>query len=165
TTRYVLDVVSRLMAPFTPFFAEEIYSQVKELDAPESVHLVDWPTGNEVKVNLIKDMEVVRDIVSEALKLREAAGIKVRQPLSRLSINQSELSGQSDLLQVIADEINVKEVIVDESQTDKVVLNTDITPELQQEGHMRELTRFIQGLRKDAGLSPDDRIVLHLSDT
>jgi len=146
TTKYVLLTLAKVMAPFTPFFAEELYQNVG--GEKESVHLEDWPTSGKIDEKLLKDMETVRAIASKGLEARMAAKINVRQPLSVYSTTSVVL--EAGLTDLIKDEINVKEISYAAS-IDKLV--TDITPELKEEGDLRELLRKIQDLRKEKGLS------------
>ncbi|MEA3322605.1 MAG: isoleucine--tRNA ligase, partial [Patescibacteria group bacterium] len=90
TLHYVLIELSKVMAPFTPFIAEEIY---RNLANDESVHLEDFPVSNEKYIDkgLSEQMHSVRDIISEGLKLRSRTQIKVRQPLSELKIEKEKL--------------------------------------------------------------------------
>ena len=106
-------------------------------------------------------MRAVRSIVSTALEARVQASIKVRQPLPSLSIKQ-ELAPQ--YLELIKDEVNVKEVIVDMAQDTEIILDTELSEELKLEGDMRELLRAIQEARKEAGLAPKDLAVAHIPD-
>jgi isoleucyl-tRNA synthetase len=145
------------MAPFMPFTAEYIY---KELNGNlESVHLEDWP---EVRKELIDQkvldyMQITRKIVELGLAERAEKNIKVRQPLSELRIKNQELS--QEYLDLIKDEVNVKEVVCEKVTGDLAVkLDLEITPELIQEGLLRELVRTINGMRKNAGLTIGDRI-------
>jgi isoleucyl-tRNA synthetase len=108
TTRFVLVELMKYMAPFTPFFAEDIYRTLKTSSDPESVHLTTWPTAEAVDETLLADMSKVREVVSIALQVRSKANIKVRQPLASLVI-QEDLS--NELRAIIADEVNVKEII------------------------------------------------------
>jgi isoleucyl-tRNA synthetase len=165
TTRFVILTLSKLMAPFTPFFAETLYKGVGgEL---ESVHLEAWPDMAVKRLEngdnkILEEMEEVRKIVTLALEARAKAGVKVRQPLSELKIKDKKLSGE--LLGLIADEVNVKEVVADENISSGVELDTKITPELQKEGELRELVRRIQELRKEKGLKPGELAVLVVSE-
>lgn len=161
TTRYVLLTVAKIIAPFVPFIAEDVYQRAG--GARESVHLESWPVVVHKKSNVLAEMEVVRGLVTKTLELRTNAGIKVRQPLARITIADATLSGNQALLDILKDEVNVKEVLCDTAQQDAVVLDTVITDTLKQEGYAREIMRFVQGMRKDAGLTPDDVITLHLS--
>lgn len=158
TMRHVLLTLSKLLAPFTPFFAEELYAAAG--GEQESVHLEGWPeelgTGNGEQI--LGEMKEVRDVVSKALEARMAAGIKVRQPLARLSLGpvHGALKNNDALQQLVKDEVNVKEIVFGGESGLDVSLDTDITPELQKEGDVRELVRAIQDFRKESGLTPSD---------
>ena len=155
TLHYVLVELSKLMAPFTPFIAEEIY---KNLTGEESVHLADFPVANEKMIDekLNQEMEQARIIITEALQLRAKAGIKVRQPLNKFSIFNFQFS--KELEEIIKEEINVKELGLDRKERDEMILDTEITEELKLEGQAREIIRFIQEMRKEAGYEVDNRI-------
>lgn len=169
TTRYVLKRFATLAAPTVPFVAEEVFLAVRESVDPESVHLASWPEaprglfGFSKKKDmsaLIHDMEVVREASSEALKVRQAANIKVRQPLARLTLKDTALQGKEALIELVRDEVNVKEVAFDETIAEGALLDTVITPELKEEGNVRELIRFVQDLRKKAGFEASDSAIL-----
>lgn len=159
----VLGVLSRLLAPFTPFFAEILHAKLSLTDS-ESVHLSDWPAPmkNFDDQELLKAMAEVRRLASIALAKRAEAGIKVRQPLGELRIKNKELRGLKNvaLLEILAEEINVKKIILDVDLKEEMELDTVVTPELREEGIIRELTRAIQDLRQRAGLKQKDRIAL-----
>ncbi len=154
TTRFVLNNLARIMAPFTPFYAEMIWQSVKTEDDKESVHLADWPKQFSVDKTLISKMVEVRALVSKALELRARANIKIRQPLSELKIKNNKF--ENDLLEIVKDELNVKEIVSDNKISEELELNTQITRELEIEGEMRELVRSIQEKRKELGLTPKD---------
>jgi isoleucyl-tRNA synthetase len=160
TTRRVLLQLAQVMAPFTPFISEMIHQGLNGTE--ESVHLTQWPVSERVDAEVIAQMQQTRDITSLALERRMAAGIKIRQPLSKLKI-KSNLPVQ--YLELIGDELNVKEVVVDASIVEDLLLDTTITPELESEGRMRELVRQIQDLRKQAALNPDQVINLLIATT
>jgi isoleucyl-tRNA synthetase len=111
-------------------------------------------------------MEEVRRIVTLALELRAKAGIKVRQPLSALNIPESSLKNKDEFLAIIADEVNVKNVerttvkTAEHISSGDILLDTTITPELKEEGQLRDLIRHVQELRKTNNLVPDDKITL-----
>lgn len=151
TLRTVLFDLARVMAPFAPFFAEDMYKRVG--GKKESVHLEHWPDVREVDANVLKEMEVVRNVISLALEKRAQTGMKVRQPLAKLTI-PSEIS--DEYKEIVKDELNVKEVIVGTEMT----LDIELTSELKDEGAMREITRAVQALRKSAGLNPEDKVIL-----
>lgn len=160
TLRHVILEVAKLMAPFTPFFSEEVYKDVG--GEKESVHLEDFPRTQGYKDAILVDMETVRSSVSLALEARMKAGIKIRQPLASLKIRstKSEIRKDEQLINLIKDEVNVKEVIFEESAGWEVELDTDITSELKREGDLRELSRAIQDFRKTSNLTPSNRVAL-----
>lgn len=171
TMRYVLSEFSKLIAPVMPFVADEVFRVVREEHDPESVHLAEWPGkeeglfarlfgGKKKESALIADMREVRELVSFALEARQKAGIKVRQPLKKLTVNSEQLLGKHQLLELIKDELNVKEVVVQTGIEGRIALDTEMTPALLEEGAVRELMREIQDLRKVADLSPHDKAIL-----
>ena len=158
TLYYVLQRLSRLLAPLAPFYAEDLYLKLRTSDSPMSVHLSSWP---EVDLResvstkkLLEDMKTTRETVTKALEARSKANIKVRQPLSDLRIKNTIL--EKDFIDIIRDELNVKEVIQDGDLNEEVKLNTELTPELILEGEMRDLVRSIQEMRKEKNLKPQD---------
>ncbi|PIU32946.1 isoleucine--tRNA ligase, partial [Candidatus Shapirobacteria bacterium CG07_land_8_20_14_0_80_39_12] len=158
TFYHVLVTLAKLLAPFTPFLAEEIF---KNLTDRESVHLEEWPEFETklIDENLEKQMEEVRKICELAHAVRKETKIKVRQPLSELTITNGGIKISEDLKQLIKDELNVKKTVVKEGKGElKVSLDTQITPELKAEGEARELVRQIQDLRKKAGCRLDEKI-------
>ncbi len=157
TLRYTLETLAHLMAPSMPFYAEYLWRAIRSDDQAESVHLSAWPEAGEVEAEIIATMQTVREVVTAALEARTKAGMKVRQPLRLLTI-QTEVD--EVYRQIIADEMNVKDVVVDTGLAEIVVLDTTITPELQTEGDAREFIRAVQNMRKQAGLEASDRIVL-----
>lgn len=154
TLHYVLVQLSRVLAPFTPFLSEELY---RKLTGGESVHLTDWPQAGHVNELVVQDMETVRDYVNQALSLRAAAKLKIRQPLA--SITVPTLGEFVNFEDVLIEELNVKKVI----QGKALELDLEITPELKREGYAREIIRYVQSARKNAGLNVDDHIDLSLS--
>lgn len=165
TTQIVLRNLALTMAPFTPFISEEIFQKVKWEGDPESVHLGYWidgrKTGGEWDT-VISSMDQVRSIVTLGLEARQKANIKVRQPLAKISIAPTDLG--DDYLEIIKDELNVKEVVSDQKlEAGTVVLDTEITPALLDEGIIREFMRAIQDRRKETGYNPEDRPTLALS--
>ena len=150
TLYVVLKTVAKLMAPFAPFAAEDMWQTLKTENDEESVHLEKWPEAGAVSLQVISNMETVRAIVTKGLELRQKAGIKIRQPLQSLSFEAIELDAYHD---IIKDELNVKEIL-----SGDFVLDTVITPELKKEGDYRELVRALQDLRKKEGLQPSDRV-------
>lgn len=161
TTRWVLRKYAKIIAPFAPFIADWLWVRVRREDDPESVHLASWCESRAFDGALLHDMNTVRDIVSRALEARARANIKVRQPLAQLTIQESRFKNHEELLELIQDEVNVKAVALDPSLPEgEVKLDTTITPELKEEGEVREMVRTIQDLRKQAALSPKQKAVL-----
>ncbi|MFA6525795.1 MAG: isoleucine--tRNA ligase [Candidatus Buchananbacteria bacterium] len=187
--RHAILELSKVMAPFTPFIAEQAYKRAGgEL---ESVHLAKWPKVGKIGTDVLEQMEQVKKIVELGLASRAQNGIKIRQPLSKLEVYGMVMD--EIYSKIIADEVNVKVVefkkdleikssekprsihlefndtinlsgenIKDTifSKNIRIVLYTELTEELKAEGVLRELVRTINGLRKDAGLTIQDRITI-----
>ncbi|MBP9836681.1 MAG: class I tRNA ligase family protein [Candidatus Pacebacteria bacterium] len=159
TLRYVLKTLAQVMAPAMPFYADYLWQKVREENDAVSVHLSRWPTSGGVDFVVIGEMSLVREFVTTALEARTKANVKVRQPLASLTLNIEMVKEYNDIL---AEEINVKKVMFDISQTNRVVIDTILTPELKMEGDTRDLIRAIQDMRKEAGLIPQDVIKLEI---
>lgn len=170
TLHEVLVTLAKVSAPFTPFIAERIYLDLG--GKLESVHLEMWPSIRPefVDAKILEEMSAARKIVEMGLALRAEKTIKVRQPLSRLVVGGVALS--EAVAAIVADELNVKEVSVNkeapagdawavkEDGAIRTALDTTITPELKEEGLVRELVRTINQMRKEAKLTVKDKIKL-----
>ena len=167
TLYFVLKELSKLMAPFAPFAAEDLYLKLRRKDEPESVHLSQWPQKKVGKFesmfsmfsskrpsSVIEDMNEARRIVTAALEARSKANIKVRQPLSVLEIKKPL---GDEYLEIIKDELNVKMVAVNPALETEVSLITILTPELIEEGKMRDAIRAVQEWRKESNLKPGEK--------
>ena len=171
TLHYVLVRLSYMLAPFTPFLAEELYHNLTGDN--ESIHLKDWLPAGEIDNSMLRDMNALRTAVNDGLSKRASEGIKVRQPLASVklinTISQDTPAEVAQfLIDIAKDELNVKsvEIVTDsesESAQPSVVYDLTITPELKREGLMREIVRHVQSARKQAGLQIDDRIILNIS--
>ncbi|MGA2368123.1 MAG: isoleucine--tRNA ligase [Dehalococcoidia bacterium] len=177
-----LVTVSKLIAPFTPFIAEEMYQNlVRTVDkkAPESVHLAEFPVADKslVDPDIIFDTELAMKVCSMGRAARSKSGVKVRQPLPRVYVKAKsarEREALKRLCSQITDELNVKAVdftsedlkegkdlsLVTESDY-QVGVVTALTPELQAEGIAREVVRRLQTMRRSAGLEIADHIVTY----
>ena len=231
----VLTTFTRVAAPFLPMIMEEIYGG---LTGGDSVHLQSWPNPDELPENpdLVSRMDQIREAASMALRLREDAGLRVRLPLSSATIAGKHASDLAEVAQLLAEEINVHDVILTEdigqlatlilrpngnvlgprlggdvqkvfgaakkgewtlvadgrievaghtldsdeyelalepndpistaslrSNESVVVLDMEVTPELEAEGAARDLIRTIQQARKDADLEVTDRIEVEIN--
>ena len=167
TLYYVLIYLAKIMAPFTPFLAEELYQKMTgagtvNSEIPESVHLLDWPEAGLIDEAVLTQMAKTREVITAGLaermkKTEFEAQIKVRQPLAKLVYAGEKLDEFYE--QIIMEEVNVKAV----EHGEALILDKTLTPELLEEGKIRELIRFVQAARKKAGLNVDDRIKLMVS--
>ncbi len=150
---------SKLAAPFIPFLTDKMFLDVM---GKNSIHLEKWTKFKKPSVSdkkLAEEMNEARRVVSLALESRAKAGIKVRQPLGLLKVKSKKLNVKNkELVGLIKGEVNIKEIKSDYKIKDEVELDTNITPELKEEGQLRELIRHIQDKRKEAGLKPSDKI-------
>ena len=235
TLHTVLDYITKVSAPLLPLITDEINAGLHGVDAP-SVHLADWPTSNSLPRNpsLVASMDMVRDVCSSALSVRKAHSRRVRLPLASLTVASADATALADFLDIVKDEVNVREVILTADvdavashelqvvpavvgprlgpNTQKVIvavkkgewtqdgdtikvagetlqpgeyalklvtksdsasaplpagagvvlLDINVTPELEAEGLARDVVRAVQQARREADLNVSDRIVLTL---
>jgi isoleucyl-tRNA synthetase len=161
TMYQVLVATTQLLAPFMPFVSETIYRNLAAGKAgqPESVHLSDWPSAPEEWSDdeLLRLMASVRRLVVSGLAARNAAGIKVRQPLRAVTIAERPLG--PELEAILLEELNIKSARY-QGEGGGLTLDLEIDEELKLEGLARDLVRKIQELRKQSGFSVEDRIRL-----
>jgi len=175
TLYIVLKTVSKLLAPFAPFYAEELYGKLRTDEDVESVHLEAWPNTHQgeplsidsqglplVGEKVLSNMDEVRKIVTLALEARAKANIKVRQPLGELRIKNYELG--IEYIDLIQDELNVKKVVQEKNLETEIKLDTNITEELAEEGRVREIMRSIQEMRKEKNLRPQDEMAYEVKE-
>ncbi|MDP2666189.1 MAG: isoleucine--tRNA ligase [Candidatus Diapherotrites archaeon] len=166
TLAYVLHQLSHLLAPITPFLAEEIFQTLKKMHPgmKESVHLEDWPRADEKMIDpiILQNMDACREAVRLALDQRERHKIPIRQPLSKATLYGITLNDA--MSSIFKDELHVKEVSFAEAGKDgvRVELDTTLTPTLLAEGAARELMRAIQDLRKKANMQPQEEVEVFL---
>lgn len=159
---------SLLAAPFTPFFTEVVYQNLVK-QGKESIHLELLPETGPLNSDLLhpeleaKTIEV-RKAIEKTHALRKAAGIKLRQPLAQITVTSPVASPLQNLLDVLAQEVNVKKVIWNAGETLGVELDTTLTPELKAEGEARELIRTIMDARKAAQTAHDEWVSVELPD-
>jgi len=168
TGYYTLLPLTKLLSPFVPFLAEEIYQNLRSKEMPQSVHLTDWPRWEENLINpgLEKQMKLAREIVEKGHAARKKAGIKVRQPLAKLTVSGLPVPSKKLKLlkKLIKQELNVKDVQFTEGQGDlQVTLDTTLTKKLKREGYLREILRAVQSLRRKGGYDFDDEIIVYYS--
>ncbi len=175
-----LVTLSKLIAPFMPFLAEELYQNLVvsvNPDAPESVHLTDFPAADTGKIDkkLASEVRLAMRVSSLGRAARSEAGIKVRQPLKQLLVKLSSADQRKALQRLSAqvmEEVNVKEVTAIDTLPQEsfpsategditVMLNTEIPPELATEGMAREIVRRIQTMRRAAGFEITDHIITY----
>jgi len=156
TLNFVFINLSIILSPFLPFISEEIFVN---LTGKESVHLESFPDFDALKVNkdLEDKMQVVREVVEAGRSVRKASSIKVRQPLSNVTVS-APLRLDAGLEELIKKELNVKDVVWGEVKPEITVSLGEVTPELQVEGDARDLMRIFQDLRKQANLQSTDKI-------
>ena len=175
TLHECLRTLSLALAPFTPFLADEIWDNIVRgirPEAPDSVHLADWPSYDETLIDeeLRGSMAAARRVVALGLQARDQAKIKVRQPLAAAAVSGTGAELAMRHAAIIAEELNVKDVRVADAPPDgwavaadpsmTVALDATLTEELRGEGMARELVRAVQNLRKKSGLAVADRIRL-----
>lgn len=167
--RHVINNLARMIAPFTPFVAEYAFGKVRSENDQISVHLCDFPVLDDFEIDkeLEEKMKVARKIVELGHSIRTENGLKVRQPLGKISFNYD--FGDDQFEQIILDELNV----IERSEKNKmkepkeaknaeleVLLDINIDEKLAKMGDLRELVRAIQNLRKKSGRQAGEKVAL-----
>jgi len=180
-----LVTLSKLLAPFTPFIAEEIYQNLVCSvfpEAPDSVHLADFPVADVTKIDkhLVADTQLVIKVSSLGRAARSKASIKVRQPLAKVVVSVAGSNEQKSLEQLkpqILEELNVKDLevknlsevtkldghgyVVILEGSNAVAIPTEIPSKLQLEGMAREVVHRLQMMRRSAGFDIADYITTY----
>jgi isoleucyl-tRNA synthetase len=163
TLRYVLEKLTRVLAPILPFASEKIYQDINGKD--KSVHLESWPEFNKnfLANDLERDMELTREIVSNGLRQRDQNKMGLKWPLQSVSVSYNKELNK-ELQEIIKQELNVKDIDynIGNNEEVNVELNFNLTPELEAEGYARELSRKVQAKRKKLGLNKEDSIKLRI---
>lgn len=156
TMYHVLLTLSKLLAPITPFLAEKVYQDIGSPEE-ESIHLCPWPEVDKkmIDAKLLEQMELARQVVEAGLAARDEAGIRVRQPLASYSTSLVKTMDE-ELMNIVKEELNIKEL-----KFGKDKLEIELTPALRQEGILREMVRFVNALRKQAGLTINDQVKIY----
>jgi isoleucyl-tRNA synthetase len=113
TLRSVLDVLTRLMAPFTPFLTDYVWDALRDAGEPVSVHLAAWPAADPqlIDTQLAEQMVLARRLVELGRSARAGAVVKVRQPLGRALVSAPGFAAlPAELIAQVADELNVREL-------------------------------------------------------
>jgi isoleucyl-tRNA synthetase len=157
TLHFVLKTLALLLAPFTPFLAEEIYTN---LTGEESVHLSDWPEFEKTLVDkkLEEEMIKARLVVESSLSLRKQAEVKVRIPIREMVYDgPGELS--AEVLKVVKDEINVYNLNFGKKTNEYLVAAKTSDDNLDLNfGLARDIVRKIQEERKNLQTKPSDKV-------
>ena len=151
----------RLCAPVIPFVSESIWQDLRKrkIVKEESVHLSSWPRAKGIDVALEQEFSAMFDIIEKGLRGRDRNGIGLKWPLSKVDVvARKSLDGK--LLELVKEQLNVKDVRIKVGKVTEVVLDTAVTPELEAEGYARNVSRSVQALRKKSGLVKEDFIEL-----
>ncbi len=158
----ILELTSKIIAPFMPFIAEEIWQKIANKnfdDKNESVHLQEWPTFETKLIDkkLIENIVNVREVISFGLAERDKIKIGLKWPLEKATIYYSKRL-ENEFEEIIRNQLNVKKIIWKKSDEIKVELDLIISSELEAEGYAREMSRQIQAFRKKLGLIKTDKV-------
>jgi len=162
---FVLNTFSKVLAPVMPFIAEQVWQKVNGFnfkDKDRSVHLEEWPKSGKVDKKILEEMIATRKTVEIALAKRDEVGIKVRQPLQKIIVcSPKTVAIRNPYIELIKADVNIKEVEFHGTGDEiEVELDTEINDDLKREGMKREFVRFINAMRKKAGLTIEDSIAI-----
>ncbi len=162
TLYYVLVNITKLLAPVAPIISEQVY---KTLTDGYSVHLEDWPTLSEEYRDdeLIKQVDVIQDIITLARNIRNKNRIKNRQPLSELRVALADSSYNEfadNFVEVIAEELNVKKVVLLDNV--ESIANVKYDPNFNEirNRYKEQVPSIIAAVKKGNFVLHSDRVVL-----
>ncbi len=151
--------VIKLLAPITPFITEKIWQNAKEkgLVNEESVHLSEWPKVNDKKIDFVLEaaFSKILKIIETGLAERDKVKIGLRWPLAKVKIGLDEKL-PAEYKEIICRQLNVKDVEIIKNSEAKIEFDLNMTPELEEEGYLREFVRKVQAERKNAGLKKEN---------
>ncbi len=169
---YCFSCLARLLCPITPHICEYVYMHGNGEE--ESVHLTELPEADKKNIDsrLEEEMEKAKQLIQEVLNIREAEQLRLRWPLKEL-VFAGKKGGFANTQSIIADAVNVKKFTVQQQEPKgnyaskefaggKIFLNKDADAELKEEWELMELRRRIQDLRKQAKLSPGERVGIEM---
>jgi isoleucyl-tRNA synthetase len=168
-SHYVLEKATKLMAPFTPFISEKIFTEL--LPKEESVHLAEWPAPEKERIDrkLEGYMEIAKSVIETVNFARQEANIKLKWPLSEIHVICKEKTYRdavTETKEIIKNMANVREVHVSDKgkRTGKRFEHGEIIlgEVLKTDALLRELIRKIQMLRKEQALKVTEKISLTL---
>ncbi len=158
STHRVLTSLSKLLAPFTPFMSDLIYMN---LTKEESVHLSDWPVAVGVDDDeLLEKMEKLREIVEKIHAKRKEIQLAVRQPLAKAEVTTDFTNFGEELTELLKEEVNIKEIEWIKGEEVSVILDTNLTAELEEEAKTRQLIRMIQNQRKIKSIKITEEVLV-----
>lgn len=164
--KYCLVNLLKLIAPVSPFISEKIWQNLrkKKIVESESIHFEMLPEGDENLINkeLEKEFSEIFEFIEKGLAERDKEKIGLRWPLSKVILYTKKRDIINKYKEIILEQLNVKDVLIEDSSEEKIKLDTELTSELEAEGYAREISRKIQFFRKKKGLNKEDTIKLEL---
>ncbi len=156
----VYETILKMFSIICPFITEHLY---KETFNKESVHLLSWPKTDKKKIdeNLEKEFGNILKIIESGLAERDKLQIGLRWPLAKAKmIVDKKIS--KELQKIISDQLNVKKLEIKLGKEISVEFDSAMTPELEAEGYVREISRKIQAFRKELGFEKKQVIELQI---
>jgi isoleucyl-tRNA synthetase len=165
TLKEVYVGILKMFAPVVPFVSDHLWKQLREkkIVKEESVHLCDWDKfdGKKIDAKLEESFDGAMQIIERGLAERDRERIGLRWPLASAEVNLvGEMKLKDGLDEIIAGQLNVKEVKFEKGEEFSVKLDTNMTKDLEAEGFAREIARKVQAERKKAGLKKGEMIEL-----